>query len=297
MRCQLTSILCAFGVAACAQQPASSPVPGPEISLPDSAPAAIAAQKDGALATVPAPAIDVPAILKIATDLEQSGKLVDAREQLLAILDKSPANLRPQIEEKIGRINIELVLTPRAMPEKYNYTIKQGDTLAGLARANGITEDLLQKSNEIGDPSLIKFGYRLRIFRGIFTVTVNKARNDMVLAMNGRFFKRYRVGTGKFGKTPVGSFQVQERMVEPVWYRPDGKRILFGEKENILGTRWLSLRSTNADDEVKGYGIHGTWDESTIGQSISAGCIRLKNSDVEELYILLPTGTPVVIEE
>jgi lipoprotein-anchoring transpeptidase ErfK/SrfK len=48
---------------------------------------------------------------------------------------------------------------------------------------------------------------------------------------------------------------------------------------------------------VKGYGIHGTWDKDSIGKAESAGCIRLRNEDVEELFLLVPVGTPVRIEE
>jgi lipoprotein-anchoring transpeptidase ErfK/SrfK len=59
----------------------------------------------------------------------------------------------------------------------------------------------------------------------------------------------------------------------------------------------MTLRATGSTPDVRGYGIHGTWDESTIGKSESAGCIRMKNRDVEELYVLLPPGTPVTIGE
>ena len=58
----------------------------------------------------------------------------------------------------------------------------------------------------------------------------------------------------------------------------------------MLGTHWLSL-------DLPGYGIHGTWEPDTVGKQESAGCIRLVNADIEELYTLLPVGTPVVIQE
>ena len=49
--------------------------------------------------------------------------------------------------------------------------------------------------------------------------------------------------------------------------------------------------------KVRGYGIHGTWDESTIGRQSSAGCVRMRNADVAEIFMLLPRGTPVTIVE
>lgn len=55
----------------------------------------------------------------------------------------------------------------------------------------------------------------------------------------------------------------------------------------VLGTRRLELGD--------GYGIHGTDDPASIGQSVSHGCVRLRNEDIEKLYPMVPVGTPVYI--
>jgi lipoprotein-anchoring transpeptidase ErfK/SrfK len=41
--------------------------------------------------------------------------------------------------------------------------------------------------------------------------------------------------------------------------------------------------------------IHGTNEPSTIGQNVSAGCIRLTNDDVTDLYDHVPIGTKVIV--
>ena len=74
----------------------------------------------------------------------------------------------------------------------------------------------------------------------------------------------------------------------PLW--KDGQTIPFGSKENVLGKYWLAL-------DIPHYGIHGTWEPETIGRQSSQGCIRLINEDVEELFIILPAGTPVQVTE
>ncbi len=43
------------------------------------------------------------------------------------------------------------------------------------------------------------------------------------------------------------------------------------------------------------YGIHGTDEPWTIGSCTSAGCVRLRNEDIIELYDLVPVGTVVEI--
>ena len=57
-----------------------------------------------------------------------------------------------------------------------------------------------------------------------------------------------------------------------------------------FGARWLGLNVLWGK-----YGIHGTNDEGRIGQSVSHGCIRMRNRDVVELYDLVPVGTRVII--
>ena len=42
-------------------------------------------------------------------------------------------------------------------------------------------------------------------------------------------------------------------------------------------------------------GIHGTNEPQTIGQQVSAGCIRLRNEDIELLVPILPLGVPVEV--
>jgi lipoprotein-anchoring transpeptidase ErfK/SrfK len=43
------------------------------------------------------------------------------------------------------------------------------------------------------------------------------------------------------------------------------------------------------------YRIHGTNQPWTIGQTVSSGCIRLLNEDIEDLYGRVQVGTRVVV--
>lgn len=44
-----------------------------------------------------------------------------------------------------------------------------------------------------------------------------------------------------------------------------------------------------------GYALHGTDQPASIGQSVSHGCVRLRNPDITTLYHMVPLGTPVYI--
>jgi hypothetical protein len=59
---------------------------------------------------------------------------------------------------------------------------------------------------------------------------------------------------------------------------------------------WLrGLEAQNAHAFQRGIYIHGTPQEKTIGRPASYGCIRMKSSDVAELYNRVPVGAVVQI--
>lgn len=61
-----------------------------------------------------------------------------------------------------------------------------------------------------------------------------------------------------------------------------------GHPMNPLGVRALYLGSST-------YRIHGTDAPWTIGKAVSAGCIRMFNKDVLDLYPRVPVGTKVTV--
>lgn len=239
------------------------------------------------------------AFMRAGEAAEKADDLYAARTNYLAALaDPGCGKASPIAEARLGAIDIELVFSPREMEGKIDYAIASGDSLKKIANRHGTTVDLIVKGNSVPNPDRVQIGDRLRILDNqVFEIAVSKSRNDLLVTLNGKFFKRYKVGTGKFAKTPVGTFKIHDKIPEPPWWRPDGKVVPFGDKENILGTRWMAIEATDGTPPAKGYGIHGTWDETSLGQQSSAGCIRMANRDVEELFTYVPLGTKVVIGE
>lgn len=92
-------------------------------------------------------------------------------------------------------------------------------------------------------------------------------------------------------KIPTGSFIVKEKIAEPVWWRPGGRAVPYGDKNNPLGSRWIGLRATGNTPDVRVYGIHG----GLKRHSHSTGCIVMKNQHIEQLYDVLGKRTVVEI--
>jgi len=232
------------------------------------------------------------AIAKSALAAAESARGDDAAERsaltkaFFATLDREGKNpIRARLDELSQRLFFG------GKPTDDIYTVKSGDRLITIARAQKTTWSFIKRVNKLKTDS-IRVGQKLRIPRGTMELAVFKTDFLLVATQDGLYVKAWDVGTGREDRTPESSFKITERIEQPTWYAPDGKVYPFGEKENILGTRWLGFERTA---EFSGFGIHGTAFPETIGTESSAGCIRMRNEDVEEVYDLIPEGAVVTI--
>jgi hypothetical protein len=247
----------------------------------------------------PLGSVELERLLEEADGSIKGGNLFDGRKTLLEVWRRLPAGVaKDKVEMRLGEINVDLVCSKRNMPGKIDYTIQSGDSLQLIAKRHGVTSELIVKSNDIADSNRIIAGRRLRFLEWPnFRIEVSKKNNTLLLTLDDTFFKRYAVGAGKEGETPLGTFSIQRKTERPSWWLPDGREIPYGDPKNILGSRWMALVATGSTPPLTGYGIHGTWDNTGIGRASSQGCIRMRNSDVEELFMLVVEGTPVVIRD
>lgn len=92
---------------------------------------------------------------------------------------------------------------------------------------------------------------------------------------------------------------------------PDGREVAYGSgeegKEIIAGgnvivppfgtnqRKYAGVLGTHRLNLGDGYALHGTNAPTSIGQAVSHGCVRLRNEDIDYLYGIVATGTPVYI--
>lgn len=105
---------------------------------------------------------------------------------------------------------------------------------------------------------------------------VDVDRLVLTVYSDDRPYKNYPIAIGKWDTpTQLGEFRIIDK-----GYNPGGP----------FGTRWMGLNVPWG-----AYGIHGTNRPWSIGSPASAGCIRMFNPDVEELFDWVFIGTRVVI--
>jgi lipoprotein-anchoring transpeptidase ErfK/SrfK len=228
-------------------------------------------------------------LLNQARNLEAKGELLEAKSIYQKLVNDFIESPDVGIwQKKAENINIKLLFSPTITPKSIVYQIKPGDTLNKIARAHKTTAELIMKSNNISD-SLIIPGRKIKIWNAPFSILVDKSQNIMLLKSDEEVIKTYIVSTGKDNCTPVGVFKVVNKLANPTWFKA-GAVVPAGSPENVLGTRWMGF-------DLAGYGIHGTTEPKELGKQVTQGCVRLGNSDVEELYDIIPTGTEVTIVE
>jgi L,D-transpeptidase YbiS len=147
---------------------------------------------------------------------------------------------------------------------------------------------------------------RLRLVNGdaiLLDVPVSTAGNGPGERMGskctprGRHVVRAKIGDG----APPGSVFVGRRATGELFH--PRLRAQYPDRDWIL-TRilWLSglepgrNRLGNVDTMRRFIYIHGCPDDVVLGTPGSHGCIRMRNSDVVELFRRVPVGTPVLLE-
>ena len=225
-----------------------------------------------------------------AKEAESKGELLKAQsiyQKLVSEFSSSPEVMSWQ--KKKEELNIKLLFSPQATANSKIYEIKPGDTLARIAKEFNTTIELIMKSNNLASDRIMP-GKKIKVWTAPFNILVDKSQNILVLkTKDEEIIKTYVVATGANNSTPVGTFTIIDRIPNPPWFKPGAaKPIPAGDPENILGTRWLGI-------SVPSYGIHGTTEPQSLGKQATQGCVRMANSDVEELYAIVPKGTEVII--
>nr|WP_242661355.1 L,D-transpeptidase family protein [Alkaliphilus metalliredigens] len=107
-------------------------------------------------------------------------------------------------------------------------------------------------------------------------ILVDISVKKLYLLNGNELLKTYTIASGKPSTpSPLGSWEVIQK----------------ARWGGAFGTRWMGINVPWGK-----YGIHGTDKPNSIGYNASAGCIRMNNRDVEDLYQYVKNGTPVVIE-
>jgi lipoprotein-anchoring transpeptidase ErfK/SrfK len=145
-------------------------------------------------------------------------------------------------------------------------------------------------------------------------IHISVSKQELNLKAGRKKLAYYPVSTSRFGlgtkegslKTPTGRFRIAEKIGDgtPVGTVFKSRRPVKATKkmlrdDDLVMTRilWLAgIEQANANTYDRFIYIHGTNHEDQIGKPDSHGCIRMRNTDLVELFEQVEIGTPVMIK-
>jgi len=115
---------------------------------------------------------------------------------------------------------------------------------------------------------------------------VDLSQHRITVSKSGRVLFGFPAATGAAASpTPIGEYFVTDRIAFSGGYLGT---FAFG----ISGIQPRLPAGWSGGDQLA---IHGTNDPSSIGRSVSAGCLRVSERSLDRLKPLLQLGTPVIV--
>ena len=147
-------------------------------------------------------------------------------------------------------------------------------------------------------------------------IVISTRDQTLALLDRGTLLATYPVSTSKFGLgdrpgsrfTPLGQLQIADKIGDNASpgavfkdRRRNGEVVLAnspGRDPIVTRILWLrGLESQNANAFARDIYIHGTPEERLIGTPASYGCVRMRSTDVVQLYNIVGIGAAVTIVE
>lgn len=233
------------------------------------------------VAATPAPDRSAPEFARI-TATTPTLETKAALEKFLTDYPSSPK--APEARALLGDLNVEEFFSRKPGPNKIEYVVVPGDSLARIASKNKVSFDLIIRANQI-DRLLIHPGDKFIIPTGDFALAISSGGKIITLRDGGRFFKEYNALQPQLspGLTLDEAF-VTEKIA---WH--DGNRIAFGDKNYVGSTRWIGL----APGGLTLFSVVEDGSLADVETPVSG--IRLSPQDIEEIFALVNRGTPVKV--
>ena len=134
-------------------------------------------------------------------------------------------------------------------------------------------------------------------------IVVNKAKRELLLMRRGAVLRTYRVALGRTpegpkqrqgdGKTPEGSYTISGRNQRSAFHRslrvsyPSAADLARARRERVDPGGDIMIHGLpNGRDAMGSAHVQSDWTE---------GCIAVTNDEIEEIWRLVPNGTPIRI--
>ena len=246
----------------------------------------------------------------------ESGDIVVGRALLSELLFREGALPRHEaqaVRERLAFLNENTVFSKKLTaaqvakdPILSVHKVQPGEYLSTIGNTYRMPYQLIERINKI-DARRLQAGQGIQVIKGPIHAQVDKSDYRMDLYVEDPdglriYLKSYTVGLGEFDSTPIGKWMVKlgskvgPANGGPSWVNPrTGERYDRDDPNIPIGEYWMALEGQDDNTrDKKGYGIHATNDQESIGRQESMGCIRMRDADVDQVFYTLFEGASIV---
>jgi LysM repeat protein len=228
-----------------------------------------------------------PGILMLDQAKQQlaSGSRAEGKRILLALIQSFPDSIKiADAKQLLGDLNIQAFFSPEPSPDKTEYVVERGDSIAKIASKTKSPAELIFKANGL-DSLVIQPGQKLIIPKGQFSLLIETKKQGVTLLNNGSFFRWYKpVEVRLPSKVGLGQYKTREKVA---W--SNGARVAFGEKKYLGSSRWIVVNDN-------GITLYSETNSQTPDIEKPNNGIMLGPNDMEELFALVTKDTPVIVK-
>jgi hypothetical protein len=261
-----------------------------------------------------------------AMELVDANDLSGGRAALYDLLRTFPTSSRvPEAKRIIGEINMDGLFNADLNPQGKDYIVQPGDAPLSIAGRQQTTIECLMRANGL-QSGLLQPGDHLFVFPLDFAIVVDVSSKTVTLMRNGYFFREYAALDIKL---PSGTRLPFEAKVvdKPAWV--GGRRAPPFSADFLTADKWLIAEKLKGDKTTfnirgfpkarpvdptataagpkskgkgkstrKGEALAGTAvddDDVDVTSTVPLTGVFLPSEDIEELFTIIRTKTPLTV--
>jgi hypothetical protein len=168
------------------------------------------------------------------------------------------------------------------------YVVKAGESLQDIAEKFDVPWQLLAKINGVADPATLQAGQELKVMRGKFSALVDLSERTMTLMLDRRYAGKFAIEMDPATAIEEGQWKVDQKLLTP------GGGGVYGPASGASEDRSLLLANAASPNSPAAV-LRGPGSSDPASPQPAGRVIRLKSTDVNDVYDILSVGSRVTI--
>jgi len=194
------------------------------------------------------------------------------------------SEVRPEAFDLLTTKGARWLFSSKPAPWKETYLVVSGDSLDRISNRQGVASDWIMKVNNLMDYNM-SIGQELLLPKPDLRLIASRGENRLFVLNGEELLLAYPLTFSNVAETALGESSVREKIAAT-----DGKRFAFGTPGYVDAEKTISLDGGKPTVRMLPEGL-GELDAAVL----PAGML-LARPDLEEVFLLVKRGTPVIIE-